>query len=57
VNSKTGTVRTGPISTLLVKPGERLSFLVDADEPGRWAFHCHFLYHMEVGMFREVRVV
>jgi CopA family copper-resistance protein len=43
--------------TLLVKPGERLSFLVNADEPGRWAFHCHLLYHMEVGMFREVRVV
>jgi CopA family copper-resistance protein len=43
--------------TLLVKPGERLSFFVNADEPGRWAFHCHLLYHMEVGMFREVRVV
>jgi CopA family copper-resistance protein len=43
--------------TLLVRPGERLSFLVNADEPGRWAFHCHLLYHMEMGMFREVRVV
>jgi len=42
--------------TLNVKPGERLSFLVTADEPGRWAFHCHLLYHMEMGMFREVRV-
>lgn len=42
--------------TILVKPGERLSFLVNADEPGRWAFHCHLLYHMESGMFREVRV-
>jgi CopA family copper-resistance protein len=42
--------------TVLVKPGERLSFLVNADEPGRWAFHCHLLYHMESGMFREVRV-
>lgn len=42
--------------TLLVKPGERLSFLVNADEPGRWAFHCHLLYHMHLGMFREVRV-
>jgi CopA family copper-resistance protein len=43
--------------TINVKPGERLSFLVNADEPGRWAFHCHLLYHMEMGMFREVRVL
>ena len=42
--------------TILVKPGEKLSFLVNADEPGRWAFHCHLLYHMEAGMFREVHV-
>jgi len=43
--------------TINVKPGERLSYLVTADEPGRWAYHCHLLYHMETGMFREVRVV
>lgn len=42
--------------TILVKPGERVSYLVTADEPGRWAYHCHLLYHMEMGMFREVRV-
>jgi CopA family copper-resistance protein len=42
--------------TINVKPAEKLSFLVTADEPGRWAFHCHLLYHMEMGMFREVRV-
>ncbi len=42
--------------TITVKPGERLSFLVHADEPGRWAFHCHLHFHMEAGMFREVRV-
>jgi CopA family copper-resistance protein len=42
--------------TINVKPGERLSYLVTADVPGRWAFHCHLLYHMEMGMFREVRV-
>jgi FtsP/CotA-like multicopper oxidase with cupredoxin domain len=42
--------------TVLVKPGERLSYLVTADEPGRWAYHCHLLYHMEMGMFREVHV-
>jgi len=43
--------------TINVKPSERLSYLVTADEPGRWAYHCHLLYHMETGMFREVRVV
>jgi len=42
--------------TINVKPGERLSYLVTADVPGRWAFHCHLLYHMETGMFREVHV-
>lgn len=42
--------------TILVKPGEKLSFLVSADEAGRWAFHCHLLYHMELGMMREVRI-
>jgi FtsP/CotA-like multicopper oxidase with cupredoxin domain len=42
--------------TISVKPGERLSFLVTADEPGRWAFHCHLMFHMATGMFREVRV-
>jgi FtsP/CotA-like multicopper oxidase with cupredoxin domain len=42
--------------TLIVKPGERLSMLVTADEPGRWAFHCHLLYHMAMGMMRVVEV-
>jgi len=42
--------------TINVKPGEKLTYLVTADEPGRWAYHCHLLYHMETGMFREVRV-
>lgn len=42
--------------TIQVKPAERLSFLVTADNPGPWAFHCHILYHMEAGMFRVVRV-
>jgi len=41
--------------TINVKGGERVSFLVTGI-PGRWAFHCHLLYHMEMGMFREVRV-
>jgi len=42
--------------TINVKPGERLSYLVSADAPGMWAYHCHLLFHMEVGMFRTVIV-
>ena len=42
--------------TVSVKPGERLSVLINADAPGRWAFHCHLLYHMDMGMFRVVEV-
>jgi CopA family copper-resistance protein len=44
------------VHTVNVKPSERLSLLITADAPGRWAFHCHVLYHMEVGMFRVVEV-
>lgn len=42
--------------TINVKPAERVSYLVSADTPGHWAFHCHLLYHMEAGMFRTVVV-
>lgn len=42
--------------TISVKPAERLSVLISVDAPGRWAFHCHLLYHMDMGMFRVVRV-
>ncbi len=40
--------------TVNVKPAERLSFLVTVDAPGKWALHCHILYHMEAGMFRVI---
>ncbi|GJL61694.1 MAG: copper resistance protein A [Nitrospirales bacterium] len=42
--------------TVIVKPAERLSVAITADAPGRWAFHCHLLLHMEAGMFRIVEV-
>ncbi|HEY5106996.1 MAG TPA: copper resistance system multicopper oxidase [Caulobacteraceae bacterium] len=42
--------------TVNVKPGERVGIVFIADTPGRWAFHCHLLYHMETGMFRTVLV-
>jgi FtsP/CotA-like multicopper oxidase with cupredoxin domain len=42
--------------TVIVKPSERVKYLVSADTPGRWAFHCHLMYHMDAGMFRAVVV-
>ena len=42
--------------TVIVKPAERLSVAITADAPGRWAFHCHLLFHMEAGMFRVIEV-
>ncbi|HYQ70814.1 MAG TPA: multicopper oxidase domain-containing protein, partial [Gammaproteobacteria bacterium] len=42
--------------TISAKPSERLSVLITPKDKGRWAFHCHLLYHMEMGMFRVVRV-
>jgi CopA family copper-resistance protein len=42
--------------TITVQPGQRLQYCVTADALGRWAYHCHMLYHMEAGMFREVVV-
>ena len=42
--------------TVNVKPGEKVGLIFTADEPGYWAFHCHLLYHMEMGMFRTVVV-
>ena len=42
--------------TVDMPPGTKRSYRVRADALGRWAYHCHLLYHMEAGMFREVRV-
>ena len=39
------TVNVGPKQTV------KIEFL--ADNPGRWFFHCHNLYHLEAGMARE----
>lgn len=42
--------------TVLVTPmmgTVRIAF--DANNPGRWAFHCHNLYHMARGMMTEFR--
>lgn len=42
--------------TIDMPPGSRRSYRVTADALGRWAYHCHMLMHMDLGMFREVRV-
>ncbi|MGY3040664.1 CopA family copper-resistance protein [Rhodanobacter sp. TND4EL1] len=42
--------------TVNVQPAQRVTYAVSADAPGRWAYHCHMLYHMDAGMMREVVV-
>ncbi len=42
--------------TISVQPAQRVTYRVMADALGRWAYHCHLLYHMEAGMMREVVV-
>jgi CopA family copper-resistance protein len=42
--------------TIDMQPGSKRSYRVRADALGRWAYHCHLLYHMESGMMREVQV-
>ena len=42
--------------TVVVQPAQQVSYRVSADALGQWAYHCHLLYHMEAGMFREVVV-
>ncbi|MDE8347412.1 MAG: multicopper oxidase domain-containing protein, partial [Acidocella sp.] len=41
--------------TVLVPPMARVTVALDADNPGRWALHCHNLYHMMAGMMTEMR--
>ena len=41
--------------TILVPPMGSVTIAFEADNPGRWAFHCHNLYHMMTGMMTEVR--
>jgi CopA family copper-resistance protein len=42
--------------TVIVKGGEKLSYLVTANAPGKWAYHCHLFYHLDAGMLRVVAV-
>ena len=42
-------------TVLIIPNAARVRIAFDADDPGRWAFHCHNLYHMQTGMLMEVR--
>jgi len=42
--------------TVIVQPGSKVSYLVNVDARGRWAYHCHLMFHM-MSMFREVKVI
>jgi FtsP/CotA-like multicopper oxidase with cupredoxin domain len=52
-------INSQPISgafrdTVAVPPMSRVAIAFDAENPGRWLFHCHNLYHMATGMMTEV---
>lgn len=40
--------------TVLVPPMGAVTIAFDADNPGRWLYHCHNLYHMATGMMSEL---
>lgn len=42
--------------TIPVQPAQSVSFLTTPHDVGRWAWHCHLLFHMDAGMFREIVV-
>lgn len=41
--------------TVAVGPGQRVDIEFFADNPGRWFFHCHNLYHLAAGMARVIQ--
>ncbi len=61
VVAKDGYNLPGPymVDTLNIAPGERWDTIIDCDEAGVWAFHCHILTHAESakGMFGMVTVL
>jgi FtsP/CotA-like multicopper oxidase with cupredoxin domain len=41
--------------TLIVPPRSTIKVILDANNPGVWAFHCHILYHLAAGMFTVLK--
>ncbi len=55
VTSLNGRALNGAVrDTVLVPPMATVGVSFDANNPGRWLFHCHNLYHMATGMMTEV---
>jgi len=42
--------------TVIVPPGRTVSVDITMSTVGRWPLHCHLLFHMMSGMFREFTV-
>ena len=43
--------------TVMVPGKATVTIAFDADNAGRWAFHCHNSYHQEAGMMTSVEYV
>ncbi len=41
--------------TVLVLPMQTVTADLQADNPGKWAFHCHNIYHAEIGMMTSLQ--
>jgi FtsP/CotA-like multicopper oxidase with cupredoxin domain len=41
--------------TVIVRPMQRLTVELVADNPGEWMLHCHNTYHQEAGMMTSLR--
>lgn len=41
--------------TVLVLPMETVTADLEADNPGKWAYHCHNIYHAEIGMMTTLQ--
>ncbi len=56
VISINGVARSGARrDTVMVPAKGRIIIAFEANNPGRWPFHCHNLYHMAAGMLTEFR--
>lgn len=41
--------------TILVLPMQTVTADLQADNPGKWAYHCHNIYHAEIGMMTTLQ--
>jgi len=55
VTALNGSTIAGAVrDTVLVPVNGSVTIAFDADNPGRWLFHCHNLFHMATGMMTEL---